>query len=324
MKIAIAGAGVTGAYLRKALGNRGHSVDVFDKNPGTRCGLTPCAWGASRGFAELVKAAGLDPARYILECPDYVIVDGIKIGGDLMTVDKRMLIRDLLEGVEVDYSTPDFSRYERVIDATGVARALLPSIDDDFTLRCVEFRVRSNVSLENRIKLGGVGYAWCFPLSHEEYHIGCGSLRTDPRSTLKDLGWIGDRARHTEIVCACTGAIRLRGPHTSLPFVVTGAPCEIWGVGEAIGCVAPLAGDGIVPGMRSAQIMLEQWDDATAYTKAILREFGWMEAERKVVDKLRKNEPFKLSDAWVLRKNSKRMAMNVGLKDAAMLLKHLR
>ena len=44
MKIAIIGAGMTGAYLYKLLVAKGHSVDIFDRYPGTRCGLTPCAW----------------------------------------------------------------------------------------------------------------------------------------------------------------------------------------------------------------------------------------------------------------------------------------
>jgi flavin-dependent dehydrogenase len=324
MRIAIMGAGMTGAYLYRLLAVKGHRIDVFDKRPGTRCGLTPCAWGTSRGFAELVKASGLDPSKYILKRPDHVIIDGLKIGADVMTIDKRMLIKDLLEGVEIDNSQPDATKYDRVIDATGVSRALLPSLTDDFILPCNQFRVRTDGPLENRIKLGRIGYAWCFPLSDREYHVGCGSLISDPRTILKELGWTGNDESRSNIVCACTGTIRLAGPQSSQPFVVEGAEPDIWGVGEAIGCVAPLAGDGIIPGMRSAQILMEQWDDPSRYTKAILREFRWMQGERKVIDKLRKDEAFGLSDAWVLKKNSRRMAMEVGLKEAATLLKHLR
>jgi len=324
MRIAIAGAGIAGAYLHRLLVGNGHSVDIYDQQPRTRCGLTPCAWGVSRGFADLMKATGLDSHKYVLARPDYVLMDGLRVGADLMTIDKRMLIQDLLQGTEVCYSTPDIAGYERVIDATGVSRAFLPSIKDDFVLPCVEFRVRSDESLENRIKLGGIGYAWCFPLSDHEYHIGCGSFKLNPGATLKKLGWIENGASRKEIVCACSGTIRLGGPHSSQPFVVAGSGHEIWGVGEAIGCVAPLAGDGITPGMRSAQIMMQHWDDPSGYTRAILREFRWMKGERRVIDKLVNNQPIKVSDAWVLKKNARRMAMDVGLKDVATLLKHLR
>ncbi|MGD0233955.1 MAG: NAD(P)-binding protein [Syntrophorhabdales bacterium] len=324
MKIAIVGAGMTGAYLYRLLAAKGFLIDVFDKRPGTRCGLTPCAWGTSRGFAELVKSSGLDPSKYILRYPDHVVIDGVKIGADVMTIDKQMLIKDLLQDVGVSHSQPDATQYDRVIDATGVSRAFLPSIKDDFILPCVQFRVRSDGQLENQIRLGGIGYAWCFPLSDHEYHIGCGSLFSDPHTILKELGWMRKNTSRSKMVCACTGTIRLAGPQCSQPFVVAGTDHEVWGVGEAIGCVAPLAGDGIIPGMRSAQILMERWDDPSGYTNAILREFKWMEKERRVVDKARNNEPLGLNDAWTLKKNSRRMAMEVGLKEAATLLKHLR
>jgi len=42
-----------------------------------------------------------------------------------------------------------------------------------------------------------------------------------------------------------------------------------------------------------------------------------------VVDKLRRGEKLGLSSAWVLKKNSKRMGMQVGLKEASILLSHL-
>jgi hypothetical protein len=76
--------------------------------------------------------------------------------------------------------------------------------------------------------------------------------------------------------------------------------------------------------MRSAQILLEWWDDPAGYTRAILKEFKWMENERRVIDKLGRNENLTLRDAWVLKKNSRRMGMQVGLKEAASLLRHLR
>ena len=87
------------------------------------------------------------------------------------------------------------------------------------------------------------------------------------------------------------GRIRLTAPHNSQPFVAAGSDGEVWGVGEAIGCVAPLAGDGIVPGMKSVQLLMKWWDDPSGYTRAVLKEFDWMKKERAVIDKLRKKQP---------------------------------
>ena len=323
MKIAIVGAGATGAYLFSLLMDKGPHVDIFDTQVGTGCGISPCAWGTSRGFTELVKASGLEPEKYILRRFDYVIMDGLRIRADLMTFDKKRLIKDLLKGVKIQYSRPNAGSYDRIVDATGVSRAYLPAIRDDIILSCIQYRIYTESVLENRIRLGGIGFAWCFPLGDNEYHMGCGSLLSDPDAILKELGWIGNGPSKQRILCACRGTIRLTGPESSTPFVSAGLPNGVWGVGEAIGCVAPLAGDGVVPGMKSVKILMESWDDPGRYTEAILKEFAWMKSERKVIDKLRRNEALDLKDAWVLRKNSRRMGMQVGLKQAALLLKHL-
>jgi len=324
MKVAIAGAGMTGAYLFKLLRDAGFKVDIHDVAPGTKCGLTSCAWGTSRGFAELVEACGLNPEKYILKRLDRVLIDNVPVPADLMTFHKPALIKDLLSGAEVKHSPIDTSMYNRFIDATGVARAFLPNIDDDIILRCVQRRIHSDYLLENRIKLGSIGYAWCFPLE-DSYHMGCGSLIADPGAILEKLGWTADRSLGPErsLICACTGKIRVTGPHYSQPFVVNGASEGVWGVGEAIGCVAPLAGDGIVPGLKSVRILLDHWDDPEGYSRAVLKEFEWMRSERDVIDKLRKSELLGFKDALVLKMNSRRMGMRIGVREAAMLLRRL-
>lgn len=325
-KIAIAGAGMTGAYLYRLLRNRGHKVDIFDWDPRTKCGISPCAWGTSRGFAELVKAARLDPGKYLLRHSDYVIMDGIRIQADLATFHKPGLIKDLLQDAEIIHKPLDMTGYDRIIDATGVSRFFLPALQEDILLPCIQWRIRTKAELENRIRLGKIGYAWCFPLSNGEYHIGCGSLLSDPHKIMKELGWIENIALpgNGKIICACSGRIRITAPQYSQPFVRDDGPVEVWGVGEAIGCVAPLAGDGIVPGMKNGKILLDYWEDPGGYQKALLREFNWMKSERMVIDKLRGNETLGVKDAWVLKKNSRRMGMQVGLKEALFLLKNLR
>jgi len=270
-----------------------------------------------------VKETGLDASAYSLSHSDYVCIDGLRLKADLITFDKQRLIEDLLAGARINRSQPGVGLYERVIDATGVSRAFLPPIEDDFTLSCTQFRVRTDEALDNRIEFGGIGYAWCFPLSNHEYHIGCGSFFSDPLERLKVLGWIGGNGSQGKIICGCRGEIRLASPHASLPFVIRKKEYEVWGVGEAIGCVGPLAGDGIVPGLESARLLLEWWDDPEGYTRAVLREFGWMKKERAVIDKLRRGEKPGLGSAWVLKKNSKRMGMQVGFREASILLRHL-
>jgi len=324
-RIAIAGAGIVGSYLYRLLVKAGCRVDLFDKKNQTRCGLYPCAWGTSRGFTELVQAAGLDPESYILNRVDYLMMDEVRVPADLKTFDKPRLVKDLLQDAEVEYSEPDLTRYDRIIDATGVSRAFLPRIENDIVLQCTQYRVRIDAERKNAVRLGGIGYAWCFPLSNQTYHIGCGSLVSDPDRVIKELGWVGNPGPRggMDIICGCRGRIRLAAPHRSQPFMVRDGKREIWGVGEAIGCVAPLAGDGIVPGMKSARILLQNWNDPKGYAHAVLEEFAWMEHERRVIDKVLRRKKLRLSDAWVLKKNSRRMGMRIGPRTAVKLVKAL-
>jgi flavin-dependent dehydrogenase len=260
-----------------------------------------------------------------LQHPESLLMDEVRLHGYIKTFDKPRLIRDLLRGADVKYTPIDVSVYDRVIDATGASRALLPSIDNDMVLPTQQYRVKITEVQENRVKLGGIGYAWCFPIARDEYHIGCGSLLSNPQEILDRLGWVKAALSqgHGTVVCKCTGRVRLTGTHGSVPFVETGAS-EVWGVGEAIGCVAPLAGDGVIPGLRSVQILLECWDAPDRYTERILREFRWMKREKRVFEKLRRGDRLGLTDGLALRTNAKRMGMDVDLRDAVTLVKRIR
>jgi flavin-dependent dehydrogenase len=326
LKIAIAGAGITGTYCYSLLKKDGFHVDLFDRPHKTACGINPCAWGTSRGFRELVRAARLDPEKYVLRQFDSVLMDEVRIQGELMTIDKPTLIQDLMEGGTAKSAPLNIEDYDRVIDATGRARFYLPPIKGDILLPCIQHMIQTEKPIENKVKLREIGYAWCFPLGLNRYHVGCGSLAGDPRKLLKQLGWLDDGSSSPEMktLCSCSGKVRLTGPYDALPFVTDGPRDGIWGIGEAIGCVAPLAGDGIIPGMKSARLLLENWDDPQGYTHAILKEFDWMKKERAVIEKLLTGSQLGIKEAWVLRKNSKRMGMQVGLKEAAKFVRALR
>jgi flavin-dependent dehydrogenase len=312
LKIAIAGLGIAGAYLFRLLRKEGFSPDVYETPHKTVCGIHPCAWGTSRGFTELVKEADLDPNDYIIGRFDHILFDDIRVKADFVTFDKPRFVNALSQSSEVRLTPLNPSGYDRIIDATGVARAYLPPIQNDLLMKCIQFKVKSNESNEVKIKLGGVGYAWHFPLG-DHVHIGFGSLREDPKNRINGTTLAGWNVN--EPICGCRGVVRLSAPNASRPFAVNGSP-QIIGVGEAIGCVSPLVGDGIVSGMRSVRILLDNWDDPEGYTEKLLREFSWLDRERKVVDKLAGSRSLSILDAWVLLENShRRMGMRMGVID---------
>ena len=325
-RLAIAGAGVAGAYLYRLLNKKWAQIDIYDVRHKTKCGVSPCAWAATKGFMGHVEATGLDPNKYILQEMNHVAVDDMKVKVEAMTIDKPRLVTDLLQGADVKYTPLDVNKYDRVIDATGLSRTFLPPIKEDIFTSCIQYHVQSKKRLEHRVEPGKIGYAWCFQLSDNRYHIGCGSFSHNPSQVLKEIGWFEQYKLNPgkNVLCKCAGKIRITGPHDSEPFVGEGPPEGIWGVGEAIGCVGSVVGDGIVPGMRSAQILLDNWDDPDSYRASILKEFSWIQNERKLLDKLRNMAPLNLGDAWILKHNSKRIGVNIGLTEAAMYVKKLK
>ncbi len=267
-----------------------------------------------------MREADLDPDDYIVGRFDHIIFDEIKVPAEIVTFDKPRLVSELSQTSEARFTMLNPSLYDRVIDATGVARAYLPQIQNDLKMRCIQIKVRSKGVNELKIKPGGVGYAWRFPIG-DYVHIGCGSLRDDPEKIMRGLtqaGWITDEP----VVCGCRGTVRLSGPNSARPFVVNGST-QIWGVGEAVGCVSPMAGDGVVSGMRSVQIFIDNWDDPEGYSETLLREFSWMDRERRVVDKLEGSGSPSILDARILMENSRRMGMRIGVIDALRMVRSL-
>lgn len=324
--MAIAGAGVAGAYLYRLLKKDRDQIDIYDVRHKTKCGMSPCAWATTRDFIGHVGASGLDPTKYIFQEINHVAVDEMKVKVEAMIIDKPRLVTELLQGADIKYTPLDVNKYDRVIDATGLSRTFLPPIKEDIFTSCIQYRVQSKKRLAPRVEPGKIGYAWCFQLSDDQYHIGCGSLSNNPSQVLKEIGWFEkyklNPGKH--ILCKCAGKIRITGPHGSEPFVGAGPSEGIWGVGEAIGCVGSVVGDGIVPGMRSVKILLDNWDNPDGYNASILKEFSWILNERKLLDKLRNMAPLNLGDAWILKNNSKRIGINIGLTEAAMYVKRLR
>jgi len=323
MKIAICGAGLTGSYLYRLLNRAGFKqVTIFEKSipPDTRCGISPCAWGTSNGFEELIREVGLDPGKYILRVFDRMVMNGVRVKAKAKVIDKPGLIADLLGGAEPRRSAVVESEFDRIVDATGPDRAFLPEIENDIFSYSVQYRVSSREEYDLGIDLSNLGYAWRFPMNNNECHIGAASVVTSPQKMLEKLGWLTDCSK----ICACTGKVRLTGPHLSQPFVDTSdyGGCPVWGIGESIGCVSPLVGEGIIPGLKNAALLLANWEDPLEYRRAVLKEFSWMKDERKLLDKAIQGKRIGLLDVPVLNHSTKRFDMSLNYSQGAMLLRN--
>ncbi len=324
--VAIAGAGMIGSYLFRSLKGLGIEADIYGDAQGhASCGINPCAWGATSGFREHVRAVGLDPEVYVLRDFDKINFEGADLEAHLLTFDKPRLIADLLGDAKVLQGRIPRGMYDRIVDATGSRRAYLPRIEDDLLVPCVQYRVRKDHADDSKVTIlyGNLGYSWIFPLSNNEYHIGAGSVLADPKDTLKSSGFLGSDGH---IICGCSGKVRSTSPLGSRPFVSKSEEmkCDVWGVGESIGAVAPIAGEGIVPGMASARLLVENWNDPQAYTSRVLKRFSWMIDERKVIGKVAAGAQLGMRDWIILRRTGRRMGSPVTMAQTRELLKCLK
>ncbi|MHC1710029.1 MAG: NAD(P)/FAD-dependent oxidoreductase [Methanomassiliicoccales archaeon] len=308
MKIAIAGAGMSGAYLFRRLVNDGFKdIELFDAKKTNPCGSRPCAWGfAPRAETYDLIAKVADPESFELQRSGKISIDGIDIRSDMLTMNKPALIKEMIGDAEIRYGPIDLSKYDRIIDATGVSRAYLPPIKDDYVAECIQYKVRSEEPLGFWFRTSSVGYEWCFPLGGDEYHIGFGSLKSDVRSYRPSKNKDG-RDLSVQLLCKCHSIVRLTAPFFSQPFVKE----KIVGIGESIGAVAPLASDGNLYAMQCGEMLLEDWDDPDRYSERVLKRYDWMRSERKGLEKLMEGRTPSLLESMSMRKHLRSVGVEI-------------
>lgn len=299
MRIAIAGAGVAGSYLACMISKMGHEVEVYETND-RQAHWPVCAWGGSKNsLSKFSHQAGLEFTKYIthtgrrlrIDLPGNM-VEYLELKG-LVTYNKRTWESDLLQGVKVYYrakcsiNSPMLSDYDLVIDCTGFHRSLLPRSKEDFVIPAYEYLVANVKDLDDFYVIGykgARGYFWCFPLGNEEAFVGAGDL--DRRY----YGIAEFMARHPECIIRkkIGRPIRLAPPRRMQPFYMNNTV----GVGESIGCVFPMLGEGIIPSLICSDIFLQQLArcnnekdrfDFKQYSARVLKRFKYYDDVYRII-----------------------------------------
>ncbi len=272
MKVVIAGLGVAGSYLLRRLGMAGFDVTGYDPKPGNY--YIPCGYAANFSLLSgMLKNIGIDAEKYVLSRAEKVVICGeqtreitFKSSG-LCTVDKNVLERDMIEGTRHENKIAPRDSGDVLIDATGISRYYLGPARQDFTMYTREF-ITSGTGHRDfyfRYFPDGMGYYWEFPLG-SKFHVGAGS---------SDLTYL-DRS-----LSGITGERKVGRKIRLMPLFGEAISNGVIGVGEAIGTVSPITGEGIVPSMKSAEILFRCLSSASdleslksRYPRELRREFS--------------------------------------------------
>lgn len=278
LRVAVVGVGVAGSYLIARLGDE-HRVEGFERLSEERY-FPPCAWGTSiYEMRKLAKIVGLNFDDYVLYRGKEMLIElggglhSIKLKG-LCTFDKLGFEKDLIGGHDIkfgmDVREPPKGNYDLIIDATGLNRSLLPRLKKQYLIPTLEYRVKYSDPPFSDFYIkplpGLTGYLWYFPLGDGVVHVGAGDYFRRHVDVLREF-----MREHGGRILLKTGrSIRITPPALSQPF----SQGRVVGVGEAIGTVYPLLGEGIIPSIHSAEILVRNLGDSEKYRKEILKAFA--------------------------------------------------
>lgn len=315
----IGGAGVAGSYLYGRMKSAGFDVEIYD--PKVEDFYIPCGFGTNRFKIEpFLRNLSID-FNEIVETPKAkVIVSGNNFAetefkwNGLCTVDKMKMEKMMRGNMSYIRSIikPD---KDPIIDCTGISRAYLGKSSGDVTMYGLE-KVCERSPFEgfyfNFFK-GGRGYFWSFPVG-KRYHIGAGGI---------DLSEVRNHIEPYECTRIVSRKIRM-GP--SADGIVKG---NVFGVGESIGYISPLLGEGIVPAMENAEKffqIIKKNDDieeiSLIYQRSIARDLERFSKISKLVQNIQNGKAINFENISVLRKALNEVN-NFGMKpDFLKIIRH--
>jgi flavin-dependent dehydrogenase len=295
VRIAIVGAGVAGSYLGNRLHSRGHEVEIFEGSK-SQDHWPVCAWGASRHMLEKFSSeSGLDFSKYTLHVGQRLRMDlpaekkeYLELKG-LVTYDKKRWEQDLLKELKVHYGqrclpgSQLFNGFDYILDCTGVHRSLLPKSNENFIIPAYEYLIENALDIDEFYVIGykgARGYFWFFPLGGGMAYVGAGDID----KKYYGISEFFNQNPKAKILKKIGRPIRLSPPKRMQPF----SHHNIIGVGESIGCVFPLLGEGIIPSLICSDIFLNNIDiaagfDFKGYRDQVLKRFGYYDDVYRIV-----------------------------------------
>jgi flavin-dependent dehydrogenase len=247
----------------------------------------------------------------------------------LCTYDKIQLIKDMVEGAKIDYGiAPSREALEQdfdlIVDATGFHRTLLPKPKYELWVPTIQYKVKYDERPYNDFLIKPFpnmsGYFWFFPLENGYAHIGAGDKNRKHVEIVDAF-----LKKHGGKVLKKVGRpIRLTPPALCEPFI----DGKVVGVGESIGTVYALLGEGIIPSTICADLFVDNVKDLQRYRKLVLEKFKIYHTvfnfvKNKINDEfsMMKHLPDLIKIYSYMKKQERRFGMEIRMADMMKITK---
>lgn len=244
----------------------------------------------------LAKNCGLNFEDYILHSGKHMKVDlggittknqnsktddnnNIDIGlKGMVSYDKLKVIQDMIKGTKIEFGKVPKkenleSEFDIIIDSTGFHRNYLPKLENEMWIPSIQYKVKYDIDKtpfdDFYLKAfpSMTGYFWYFPLGNGYAHIGAGDFERKNNNKFVDEFL---KKYKCEVIKKVGRPIRISPPVNCEPF--TDGRKSV-GVGESIGTVYSLLGEGIIPATWCAELFIQHLHDIKSYREAVLKRF---------------------------------------------------
>ncbi len=257
----IHGAGIAGSYLFNRL--KASGIDVTIRDPKINNFYIPCGFATNRKrIIPYLNRLEIKLSDIQQSSEESVTIEGNNFPPllldktDICTIDKMKFESLMLMGNDVIRERGK-SNSGNHVDATGISRAFLPVPAHDKRMFAIE-KVCTNSphsSFYFYFFPKGRGYFWSFPVG-DHYHIGAGGINLEEvKSSLSGFTGIRTLSRN----------IRMQ------PILENIYSGNVVGVGESIGYISPLLGEGIIPGLESAELLAQSILHTDSFEEAVVQ-----------------------------------------------------
>lgn len=276
-RVVVIGAGPAGTSFAYLAGRMGYEVEVYEA--ARKPGVKPCAWATPRSVTRYVEVPDelvLNVIESVDVYLDGALVHSVELGANnIYIIDKPRWLSFLLEksGSRIFLGKKANEEGAFGEGVTVIATGNKWERSPRPRLRALEYVVKTGGWLSDKLELwfnsSFVGYTWIFPQGEGKVTVGVGAFKS--YQFLKEYldSFV---ARHGKL---CGGRVlRMAGDLVvadGLHLELAEPRKGVYVVGEALGAVFPMTGEGIRPSVITSYTLLKALTGGGSYPEELAR-----------------------------------------------------